>query len=63
MDRSGEVITIQQLNTGVIDVQKINLQVEILGCKGEKHFFLKKMWDEVVGWAIYRWAVYRCNDR
>jgi hypothetical protein len=35
----------------------MNVQVEILGCKGEK-----KYGHEVVGWAIYRWAIYRCND-
>jgi hypothetical protein len=35
----------------VIDVQKINVQVEILGCKGEEK---KQYGDEVVGWDIYR---------
>ena len=37
----------------MIDVQKMNVQVEILGCK---------YGDEVVGWAIYRWDMYRCSD-
>jgi hypothetical protein len=43
-------------------VQKTNVQVEILGCKGAKHFF-KQYGDEVVGWDIYKWAVYWCNDQ
>jgi hypothetical protein len=38
----------------------MNAQVEILGCKGATT--TKEYWDEVVGWAIYRWAIYRCND-
>ena len=36
MGHGGEVITIYQLNTGVVDVQKMNVQVEILGCKGAR---------------------------
>ena len=47
----------------MIDVQKMNMQVEILGCKGEKGEEKKKQYgDEVVGWAIYRWAMHRCSD-
>ena len=46
----------------MIDVQKLNVQVEILGCKGAKKK-KKQFGDEVVGWAIFRWAVYRCYDR
>jgi hypothetical protein len=34
--RSGEVIQMNQLNTGVIDVQMMNLQGEILWCKEAK---------------------------
>jgi hypothetical protein len=49
-----------QINTGVIDVQKMNVQVEVLGCNGAKTKYVYG--DEVVGWAIYRWAMYRCND-
>jgi hypothetical protein len=41
----------------VIDVQKMNVQVEILGCKDKKQYG-----EEVDGWAIYRWAMYRCSD-
>ena len=40
----------------MVDVQKMNVQVEILGYKGAIYG------DEVVGWAIYRWAMYRCSD-
>jgi hypothetical protein len=36
----------------VIDVQKVNVQVEILGYKGAKN--KQQYGDEVVGWAIYR---------
>ena len=55
---------LQQLNTGVIetgviDVQKMNVQVEIRGCKGAKK---NNSGNEVVGWAIYRWTMYRCSD-
>ena len=32
----GEVITIWQLNTGMVDVQKMDVQVEILWCKRSK---------------------------
>jgi hypothetical protein len=37
----------------VIDVQKMNVQVELLGSKGAKNK-KKQHGDEVVGWAIYR---------
>jgi hypothetical protein len=37
-------------------MQKMNVQVEKLGCKGAKK---TTYGDEVVGWAVYRWAVYR----
>ena len=43
----------------MIDVQKMNVQIEILGCKEKK---TKQYGDEVVGWAIYRWVMYRCSD-
>jgi hypothetical protein len=42
----------------VIDMQKMNVQVEILECKVKNK---KTIWDEVVGWDIYRLAMYRCN--
>jgi hypothetical protein len=32
----GKIREVRQLNIGVIDVQKLNVQVEILGCKGAK---------------------------
>ena len=40
-DKGGKAIAIkhwnvQQLNTGMLNVQKMNVQVEILGCKGAK---------------------------
>ena len=48
----------------MVDVQKMNVQVEILGYKGAR---LKKIQyrDEVQyvdRWAVYRWAMYRCSD-
>ena len=46
----------------MVDVQKMNVQVEILGCKGARSINKYSMRDEVVGWAIYRWAMYRCSD-
>jgi hypothetical protein len=38
MVHSVEIIRIWQFNTRVIDAQKMNVQVEILGCKGEKNY-------------------------
>ena len=56
---SGEMITFEQLNTGVIDVQKRNVQVEILGCKGAKK---KKItiwrWGS---WVGYLQMAMKCN--
>jgi hypothetical protein len=43
-----KIITIEQLNTGVIDE-----------CASRDTGVQKQCGDEEVGWAIYRWAVYR----
>ena len=44
----------------MIDVENMNVQVEILGAKEQDKYI--QYGDEVVGWAVYRWAMYRCSD-
>jgi hypothetical protein len=44
----------------VIDVQMMMCKERYWGAKEQKKITI---WDEVVGWAIDKWAVYRCNDR
>jgi hypothetical protein len=38
------------------------VQVEILGCKGAKKNKKNMGMRYLLGWDIYRWAVYRCID-